>query len=85
MTLMRYSCAPTEGTLEPVLWEAHERVILSYFHKPGIQEWWGTRAQAYSTEFQAFLDESEPPQTDLQTTQQLVDEGRLPGPNPPSA
>jgi hypothetical protein len=29
-----------QGTLEPWLWEAWQHVVLSYFHQPGVQDWW---------------------------------------------
>jgi hypothetical protein len=60
-----------QGTLEPSLWATWEGIILSYFHQPGIQEWWKVRRHAYSAEFRAFLEASPPPDSTIRTTRQL--------------
>jgi hypothetical protein len=60
-----------QGTLAPSLWLTWQRIILSYFHQPGIQEWWQLRRTAYSTEFREFLETSSPPSSGLRTTLQL--------------
>ena len=60
-----------QGTLEPSLWLTWQGVILSYFHQPGIQEWWRLRRTAYSTEFREFLEASSPPSSGLRTTRQI--------------
>ena len=61
-----------QGTLEDWLWKAWERVILSYFHQPGIQDWWQVRRGAYSQPFCEFLETSACPPHDIKTTEQLL-------------
>lgn len=61
-----------QGTLEPGLWAAWRGVILGYYHRPGIQEWWQLRRHAYSSEFQDFLESSTPPPTLIRTTRELT-------------
>jgi hypothetical protein len=56
-----------QGTLEPWLWEAWRQVILSYFHQPGVQDWWQLRRSAYSTPLQDFLESSSRPDVPLDT------------------
>ena len=60
-----------QGTLAPSLWLTWQRIILSYFHQPGIQEWWQLRRTAYSTEFRGFLEASSPPESGIRTTRQI--------------
>ena len=60
-----------QGTLAPSLWLTWQRIILSYFHQPGIQEWWQLRRTAYSTEFREFLEASSPPESGIRTTRQI--------------
>lgn len=60
-----------QGTLAPSLWATWRVIILSYFHQPGIQDWWQLRRNAYSTEFREFLEASSPPESGLRTTRQL--------------
>jgi hypothetical protein len=60
-----------QGALAPNLWLTWQGIILSYFHQPGIQEWWQLRRSAYSTEFREFLEASSPPPSGLRTTRQL--------------
>ena len=69
-----------QGTLDAGLWATWERIILSYFHQPGIQAWWQLRHHAYSTDFQAFLEQSDLPATPIRTTRQL---DREPDPDRP--
>lgn len=45
-------------------------MILSYFHQPGIQEWWRLRRMAYSEPFKAFLESSSHPEAIVATTEQ---------------
>ncbi len=61
-----------QGTLEPYLWEAWRQVILSYFHQPGVQDWWQLRRTAYSKPFQEFLESSSRPDLPLDTTEQTA-------------
>lgn len=63
-----------QGTLDPSLWATWERIIVSYFHQPGIQDWWRIRRHAYSPEFAAFLESSTPPEARIRTTRQLTEE-----------
>jgi hypothetical protein len=60
-----------QGTLAQGLWAPWRRVILSYYHQPGLQEWWKVRKTAYSEEFQRYLESSEPPPVSIRTTRQL--------------
>lgn len=60
-----------QGTLETTLWETWEAIILSYFHQPGVQQWWQLRRHAYSLEFRDFLEASTPPASSIRTTRQL--------------
>ena len=60
-----------QGTLAPSLWVTWQEVILSYFHQPGIQEWWQLRRTAYSIEFREFLEASSPPLSGIRTTRQI--------------
>jgi hypothetical protein len=60
-----------QGTLVPSLWDTWQGIILSYFHQPGIQEWWQLRRTVYSTEFRAFLEASSPPSDGIRTTRQI--------------
>jgi len=60
-----------QGTLAPSLWLTWQVVILSYFHQPGIQEWWQLRRTVYSTEFREFLEASSPPASGIRTTRQM--------------
>ena len=62
-----------QNTLEPGLWAAWRGVMLSYFHQPGVQEWWKYRAHAYSAEFRELLESSPPPAAGIRTTQQIHD------------
>lgn len=62
-----------QGTLDADLWATWEGIILSYFHQPGIQEWWDVRRHAYSLDFRTFLEASRPPETMIRTTLQLHD------------
>jgi hypothetical protein len=57
-----------QGTLEPWLWESWQHVVLSYFHRPGVQDWWKLRRAAYSKPFREFLESSSRPDTQLSTT-----------------
>ena len=59
-----------QRTLEPWLWEAWRHVILSYFHQPGIRDWWRLRRSAYSEPFRAFLESSSRPDDLIATTEQ---------------
>lgn len=70
-----------QGTLAPSLWSAWQRVILGYYHRPGIQEWWRIRRDAYSSEFQDFLESSSPPAVPIRTTRELAG-GAAPSPSP---
>ncbi|GMR14172.1 MAG: hypothetical protein BMS9Abin29_2411 [Gemmatimonadota bacterium] len=60
-----------QGALAPSLWLTWQGIILSYFHQPGIQEWWQLRRTAYSNEFREFLEMSSPPPSGLRTTRQI--------------
>jgi len=66
-----------QGTLAPSLWETWRGIILSYFHQPGIQEWWQLRRTAYSNEFRGFLEASSPPAASIRTTRQIVEQDSL--------
>lgn len=70
-----------QGTLDPGLWRTWSHIIVSYFHQPGLQEWWKLRRHAYSAEFAEFLESSAPPSAGLRTTRQLAraDEKRSSG------
>lgn len=61
-----------QGTLEYWLWKAWETVILSYYHHPGIQQWWRLRRMAFSEPFQAFLEMSSVPTARIVTTEQAI-------------
>ena len=63
-----------QGTLAPSLWDTWQRIILSYFHQPGIQEWWKLRRTAYSDEFRNFLESSSPPASGIRTTRQILEQ-----------
>ncbi len=63
-----------QGTLAPSLWLTWQEIILSYFHQPGIQEWWQLRRTVYSTEFREFLEASSPPASGIRTTRQLSED-----------
>lgn len=60
----------TEGTLAPELWTTWRKIMASYFHQPGVQEWWQLRRMAYSDGFATFLEASEPTGTSIRTTRQ---------------
>ena len=60
-----------QGTLAPSLWLTWQEIILSYFHQPGIQEWWKLRRTVYTTEFRTFLEASSPPESGIRTTRQI--------------
>jgi hypothetical protein len=64
-----------QGTLEPGLWETWRGIITSYFHQPGIQEWWRLRRDAYSVDFRDFLEHSPAPAAIIRTTRELMDGG----------
>lgn len=61
-------------TLEPWLWEnSHKNTILSYFHQPGVQQWWSHRKQTFAPEFRTFLESSTKPENEIQVMDKLVD------------
>jgi hypothetical protein len=61
-----------QGTLEDWLWNAHQYVIRSYFHKPGVQQWWQMRRAAYSQPFREFLESSTAPVDGIKTSVELT-------------
>ena len=48
------------GAIDRSLWSGWEWRIASTFSLPGVQTWWGAQKNAYSEEFQAFVDSLEP-------------------------
>lgn len=60
-----------QGTLEAGLWASWRHVMISYFHQPGVHDWWQHRGQAYSVDFRSFLEGSTPVAGAIQTTEQL--------------
>jgi hypothetical protein len=47
--------------LEPAHWAGWEKLLLMLYHSPGIQGvWWPLRRHAYSSEFQTYLDSTQP-------------------------
>lgn len=61
-------------TLEPWLWEnSHKNTILSYFHYPGVQQWWSHRRQTFAPEFRSFLENSKKPENQIRVIDKLVD------------
>jgi len=61
-----------QNTLEPGLWQVWKGVILSYYHQPGIQDWWQLRAHANSNEFWEFLETSAAPEDRIRLTREIV-------------
>ncbi len=64
-----------QGTLEEGLWVSWRHVMVSYFHQPGVQDWWKNRGDAYSVDFRSFLEGSTPVSVAIRTTQQLRSTG----------
>lgn len=58
--------------LEPWLWNSNRDTVVSYFHLPGIQQWWRVRRQSFSVEFVNFLEKSEKPQSDIKVIADLL-------------
>jgi hypothetical protein len=56
-----------KSTLESWVWESHKNVMFSYFNKPGVQEWWSLRRQAFSKESRDFLENSSEPDNPILT------------------
>ncbi|MBN3582801.1 hypothetical protein JYB64_10435 [Algoriphagus aestuarii] len=58
--------------LEPWLWQSNRNTIISYFHHPGIQEWWVNRRQSFSKEFVDFLENSKKPETSIKVIEEII-------------
>ena len=56
---------------EAWLWNSHKNTLVSYFHHPGIQEWWKIRRQTFSGEFRLFLESSQKPDLAIKTIEEL--------------
>ena len=51
-----------KGIMDEEIWEAWSVYIRMYFHQPGIQLWWKSRRNAFTGDFQEFLESSEAPE-----------------------
>ncbi len=58
--------------LEPWLWQSNRNTIISYFHHPGIQEWWTVRRQSFSKEFVDFLESSKKPEASIKVIEEIL-------------
>jgi hypothetical protein len=59
--------------LDSEQWSGWETMTRAYFHSPGVRgTWWPRRRQAYSPEFQAFLEGTTAP-TDFGSLNELFD------------
>lgn len=51
------------NALDETQWAGWERMLLVYYHSPGIQQvWWPRRRGGFSPKFQAYLASSQKPQ-----------------------
>lgn len=44
------------GYLEEDVWVGWERLMVTYFRRPGFQSWWGMRREAFSRAFVEYLE-----------------------------
>ncbi len=44
------------GYVEDELWKGWERIMLTYFARPGFQSWWRARRDVFSESFASFLE-----------------------------
>ena len=49
------------GFLDERTWQSNVTWMLTWFHMPGVQTWWGVRKGLFAAEFQAFLESSASP------------------------
>ena len=49
-----------KGYLEEDVWCGWKRLMLTYFARPGFQEWWSARRDVFSNSFGEFLETSKP-------------------------
>jgi hypothetical protein len=56
---------------EAWLWSSHKNTLVSYYHHPGIQEWWAFRRQTFSEEFRLFLESSKKPDLAIRTIEEI--------------
>jgi len=49
-----------KGYLETDVWRGWERLMLTYYARPGFQSWWSVRRDVFSDSFGEFLDTTEP-------------------------
>jgi hypothetical protein len=45
-----------QGTLEPWLWQSWRHLMLSYFGRAGVQNWWHSRRKVFSADYREFLE-----------------------------
>jgi hypothetical protein len=50
----------TKGYLEDEVWFGWQRMILTYFQRPGFQVWWQQRRLIFNPKFVEFLESTEP-------------------------
>ena len=49
-----------KGYLEKEVWLGWERIMLSYYARPGFQSWWAIRRDVFSDSFATFLETAKP-------------------------
>ena len=49
-----------QGTLDPEQWEAWDRHIRVYYHRPGVKTWWSLRRGMFAAGFRDYLESSDP-------------------------
>jgi hypothetical protein len=48
-----------KGYLDEDVWLGWKRLMLTYFGRPGVQDWWKVRRAVYSESFAIFLESAE--------------------------
>jgi hypothetical protein len=43
-------------TIEPDYWESWRALILSYYARPGVQQWWQVRREVFSKDFRDYIE-----------------------------
>lgn len=72
------------GFLDERSWQSNVTWMLTWFHMPGVQLWWGVRKGLFAKEFQAFLESSAPPAERLSISGRLREAAQAPPDTPAS-
>ena len=63
-----------KGYLEDDVWIGWERLMVTYFWRPGFQSWWLLRREVFSQSFTGFLEASDPT-TSIASYHDLIQDG----------